>query len=62
MGTTQQKDRILRAAEAAAKIGLSVSSLYALVRGKKFPKPVTLTTRARGWRESEVDAWIEARP
>ena len=55
-------DRILKRREVQARIGLGHSMLYELMGQGKFPKPVRLGARAVGWRESEVQAWIESLP
>lgn len=54
-------DRILRFAELSRKVGLQRTAIYAAIDAGKFPRPVQLTERATGWRESDVDAWIAAR-
>jgi len=53
--------RILRLEDVKAVTGLARSTIYALVARGTFPAPVPLGERARGWREDEVNAWIEAR-
>jgi predicted DNA-binding transcriptional regulator AlpA len=51
-------DKILRLKDVTAVSGLCRSAVYAL---KDFPRAVKLGgTRAVGWYESEVEAWIEA--
>ena len=57
----EQRDRVLRAAEVRARVGLSRTTIWRLIKGGRFPKPVKLTEVAIGWRESAIDAWIEAR-
>ena len=42
--------------------GLSRSTLYRLIAGEQFPRPVRLGLRAVAWRRSDVEAWSEARP
>jgi predicted DNA-binding transcriptional regulator AlpA len=45
--------------------GISRDTLRRLVLRGDFPKPVWITAGRNGlhgWRESEVDAWIESRP
>jgi prophage regulatory protein len=54
-------ERILRFAELSKKVGLGRTAIYAAIDAGTFPRPVKLTERASGWRESEVDAWIAAR-
>lgn len=51
----------LRLPEVKAMIGLSKSSLYALIKEKQFPAPVRLGTRAVAWVKSEVRQWAAAR-
>ena len=58
----QNSDRILRAAEAAQKLGLGRTSFYSLLKEKDFPRPIALSARARGYSERELDAWLASRP
>jgi prophage regulatory protein len=52
---------ILRRKQVEQRIGLARSSLYALIAANQFPRPVQLSARAVGWRESDVTAWLESR-
>ncbi len=54
-------DRILRLPKLCDKIGRAPATVWGDVRKLTFPPPVRLGPRAVGWRESEVDAWLEAR-
>ncbi len=54
--------RILRIRDVQYATGLSRTSIYRKVNEGSFPKPVSLGEQAIGWREHEVDAWIEALP
>ena len=54
-------DRIIRAREITAIVGLSRPYLYVLINKGEFPEPVKLSSRASGWRESDIAAWIESR-
>lgn len=56
------RDRLLRLADVKHMTGLGRSSIYAAIRAKSFPAAVNLTAHAVAWRESEIDAWIAARP
>ena len=40
---------------------LSRSTIYNLEAKGLFPKRVRLSARAVGWRESDVDAWLNSR-
>jgi prophage regulatory protein len=53
--------RILRLPDVIARVGLPRASIYQLMAQGAFPKPIPLSARARGWIESEVEAWIKAR-
>ena len=53
-----EMDRILRLAEVLEITGLSRSSLYRAIREGRFIPPVELGKNSRGWRASEIQAWI----
>ena len=53
------RDLILRIETVVAITGLSKPSIYRLISERSFPRPLRLTAGARGWRLSEVLAWIE---
>ena len=52
---------ICRLPEVMARTGLSRSTIYDLIRRRKFPSQINLGPRAVGWVEDEVVDWIEAR-
>jgi prophage regulatory protein len=41
--------------------GLSRSMIYALMQSGDFPKNIPLGSRAVGWLEADIQAWIESR-
>lgn len=51
--------RILKLKEVLAKTSLGKTTLYALLKESKFPKPINLGLRAVGWIEAEVETWIQ---
>ncbi len=53
--------RILRLPNVKSRTGLSRSTIYALIKDKRFPKYINLGARSVGWLESEIEAWIESR-
>ena len=57
------KHRIVRMRQVADKLGLSASHIYALIGRGRFPRPFTVIPggQARGWLESDVNAWIARR-
>ncbi len=54
-------DRILRRPEVEAYTGLSRSTIYAWMNEGEFPPSVKLGSRLVGWRESDVQAWVDTR-
>ena len=59
--TGVQPDAILRVDAVAERIGLARPTIYRMVKDGEFPRPVKITTRAVGWRESDLSAWIASR-
>lgn len=55
-------DRLLRRPEVERRTGLSRTSLYRLMRDGVFPEPIRVGPRAVRWPESEIAAWLAARP
>lgn len=60
---------ILRRRQVEARTGLSRSTIYAKLRHNpnrpgdydpSFPKPVSIGSKAVGWIEAEIDAWLDA--
>ena len=54
-------DALMRAPAVKTATGYSRSSIYALIKVGKFPKPVKLAGGgAVAWRSSDIAAWIAA--
>lgn len=53
--------RILRLPQVLDMTGVSRSTIYLSIAAGRFPPPVALGERARGWIASEIDAWLDAR-
>jgi prophage regulatory protein len=53
---------ILRIDGTSHKTGLSKSSIWKGVKAGTFPAPLELGPKARGWRESDLDEWLQSRP
>ena len=49
---------ILRLNEVKARTGLARSTIYDRIKAGEFPAQVSLGTRAVGWLESDIEAWI----
>ena len=53
---------LLRQPRVTEITGLPRSSLYALIKGNQFPRPVKLTgKRAVAWDSAQVEAWVAGR-
>ena len=52
---------VVRLPEVMRRVGLSKSSIYAMVSAKSFPAPVPIGPRARGWLSSDISQWISQR-
>lgn len=50
---------ILRLPAVKARTGLSRSTIYLRISEGKFPKPISLGSRAVGWVEAEVNDWLQ---
>ena len=53
--------RILRRPEVERATGLSRSTIYAMMAEGTFPKPIRLSKRAVGWRDTKIAEWLESR-
>ena len=53
--------KILRINRVAERTGLPKSTIYQYIRDGKFPKSVPLGERSVGWREEEINQWINSR-
>jgi len=40
---------------------ISTTTIWRMRRAKQFPEPVAVSPNRKAWRESEIDAWLEAR-
>ena len=54
-------NRIYRRPDVEQMIGLSRSTLYAMIAEGAFPRPIKLGKRAVGWREADLRTWLENR-
>ena len=59
----QTSERLIRLRDVIEKTGLSKTTIYRLSgdTDSDFPASVRLTPAAVGWRESEIDVWINSR-
>ncbi|MYM34046.1 AlpA family phage regulatory protein [Duganella sp. FT94W] len=54
-------DRMLRLPQASGKLGLATSTYWKGVKEGTIPPQVPLGPRISAWRESELQAWIDAK-
>ena len=54
-------DSVLRLPEVVALTGRCRSSIYADIAAGTFPPPLRLGPRSVGWRQSDIDAWLNSR-
>lgn len=51
-------DRLLRVHEVARRVGLSKTTIYALIGEHRFPKPRKIKPTMARWSERDIEAWI----
>lgn len=56
-----QPTRVLRLPQVCAKTGLCRSMIYQMESELRFPRRIKIGTRAVGWLEEEVQAWLDRR-
>ncbi len=44
-----------------AKLGISGSHIWAMVKSGKFPKPIKLSENVTAWNSADVEAWAQER-
>ena len=54
-------DDILRMPEVKRIIGMGTTWINDAVKRNEFPSPVRLGARAKGWKRSDIEHWIESR-
>jgi predicted DNA-binding transcriptional regulator AlpA len=54
-------DRIVRIAELATILGVHRSTIWRMCAEGRLVHPVEISAGTRGWRASEVSAWLAAR-
>lgn len=52
-------DKILRIQHLANKLGLSRATIYRMIKANKLPKGFKIYGTAVGWRDSDINTWIE---
>ena len=57
----EHPDRILRIGEVLRVNGFSASTLWREIAAGRFPSPVPISKRGKGWLASELHAWLARR-
>ncbi len=58
----EELDRIVRIDEVVRLTGRSRTTLWRACRDGQFPVPFKISSRAIGWKLSEIVAWMDSRP
>jgi prophage regulatory protein len=53
-----QPDRIIRLKTVLSRTGLSRSTLYRKIAEGTFPAQLQISIHGAGWRESDIDRWV----
>jgi len=53
--------KLLRLNAVKEATGLSSASIYKAIAAGRFPRSVAISSRARGWLDSDIEDWITAR-
>lgn len=53
--------KILKLPQVIEATGLSKSTIYVLISRGEFPAQIKLSERASGWKESDINEWIDSR-
>jgi prophage regulatory protein len=53
---------IIRPFQLAARLGVSITTLWRMEKAGSLPARVKIANRAVGWRSTDIDAWMSALP
>ena len=59
---TKEMDYIIRPHKLAEKLGISTVTLWRMEKAGELPRRVKIGPRIVGWRESEINDWLDKRP
>lgn len=54
--------KIIRVKELCQLISVSPTTLWRMSKRGELPPRIKISTRAVGWRESDIEEWLENRP
>ncbi len=55
----REPDRIIRLRTVLLRTGLSRSTIYRKIDEGTFPAQLKISSNAAGWRESDINRWVE---
>ena len=55
------EETFIRRKALEAKLGLSCSTIYAMMAANKFPRPIKIGRCAVGWRNSDIQTWVRSK-
>ena len=53
-------EKLIRPKALSEKLGVSIPTLYRLMKKPEFPDKIRISSQAIGFRESEISAWMES--
>jgi len=56
-----RKMGVIRLPAVVNLVALSRSTVYSLIKNNAFQNPVKLLARAVGWRQADIEAWLQSR-
>lgn len=56
------QERINRLNELKIRLGLSKTTIYKKIANGTFPASVRISERSVGWKETDIQAWLESLP
>ena len=59
---TDGPDRFLTRREVEARCGIARTTIYRLMRAKRFPEPIRVGDRAVRWSSVALEVWLASRP
>ena len=59
MGTNNLE--LLRERELRTRLGISHTTIWRMLRDKRFPEPIRLSARIKAWRVADIECWLAER-
>ena len=53
-------EKLIRPKHLSEKLGVSIPTLYRLMKKPEFPDKIRISSQAIGFRESEISEWMES--